>query len=222
MTFPVPLQPPHRSGLERGAVSSAVSLRSKGSPRPAPVDVDLLLTAWRQGDESARDLLLGEVRRRALRYLAGLRVPAHECEDLAQEVCLAVLAAAPGWQAEGTSLWALVFTIARNKHVDRVRRITRAPVLGAGAETVEQVLGAQASSEAGPEEQAVLGDVSSHMAALLQQLAPNQRDVLLLRVVVGLSVAETAAVLGLKHGSVHVLQHRALGKLRALMAGGAG
>lgn len=179
--------------------------------------MDALLQAWRLGDDAARDQVLGEVRRRTLRYLAGLRIPAHECEDLAQEVCLAVLSAAPTWRAEGTSLWALVFTIARNKHVDRARRASRQPVLGAVPEMVEQVLASYASDETGPEEHVVLSELSSRMAVLLQQLSANQRDVLLLRVVVGLTVAETASALGLKHGSVHVLQNRGLTKLRALM-----
>jgi RNA polymerase sigma-70 factor (ECF subfamily) len=196
-------------------------LRDKGSRRADAVDADTLLAAWRAGDDEARDLLLGEVRRRTLRYLAGQRVPVHECEDLAQEVCLAVLAAAPTWQGNGASLWALVFTIARNKHVDRVRRSARQPALGAASESVETALAQRADPREGPEESVVLGEVSARMAALVGELSPNQRDVVLLRVVVGMTVAETAAALGLKHGSVHVLQHRALTTLRTRLSSSA-
>ena len=228
MTLPAHAQPPARPAVDRRDVPVppvALSLRGWGSRRAdavPQVDVDALVQAWRRGDDEARDTVLGEVRRRTLRYLAGLRVPAHECEDLAQEVCLAVFKAAPGWHADGTSVWALVFTIARNKHIDRVRSSARTAVLGAHADAVEHELGARADTDAGPEQQVLLGELSQHMAALLELLAPNQRDVLVLRIVVGLSVAETADALGLKHGSVHVLQHRALTKLRALLAGGTG
>ncbi|MCW2673412.1 MAG: hypothetical protein JWP14_2001 [Frankiales bacterium] len=227
MTLPAHVQPPARPAVDRWRVpvpSVAISLRGRGSRHDdaaRQVDVDVLVQAWRHGDDEARDAVLGEVRRRTLRYLAGLRVPAHECEDLAQEVCLAVLEAAPGWQSDGASLWALVFTIARNKHIDRVRRSARTAVLGASADYVEHELGARADAAAGPEQQVLLGELSQQMAALLELLSPNQRDVLVLRIVVGLSVAETADALGLKHGSVHVLQHRALTRLRSLLAGGA-
>jgi RNA polymerase sigma-70 factor (ECF subfamily) len=56
------------------------------------------------------------------------------------------------------------------------------------------------------------------MEALLGRLPATQRDVLLLRAVVGLSGKETAQALGLTPGSVHVLQHRAVTRLRALFA----
>ena len=55
-----------------------------------------------------------------------------------------------------------------------------------------------------------LGDLRRRVDALPQL----QRDVLLLRTVVGLSVDETADALGRAVGSVRVAHHRALQKLR--------
>jgi RNA polymerase sigma-70 factor (ECF subfamily) len=49
---------------------------------------------------------------------------------------------------------------------------------------------------------------------LLAQLSPDQREVLLLRVLGGFSVAETASIIGKKPGSVKVIQHRGLQAMR--------
>lgn len=54
---------------------------------------------------------------------------------------------------------------------------------------------------------------------LLPTLAPLARDIMLLRVATGLSVADTATVLGLTTGQVRLAQHRALTKLRATLEG---
>jgi RNA polymerase sigma-70 factor (ECF subfamily) len=53
---------------------------------------------------------------------------------------------------------------------------------------------------------------------LMQRLPAQQREILILRVAVGLSADETAAALGMSAGAVRVAQHRALGKLRTLVA----
>jgi len=52
------------------------------------------------------------------------------------------------------------------------------------------------------------------LRALLADLPPDQRDVLLLRVVADLSIEDTAAALGKRPGAVKSLQHRAMASLR--------
>jgi RNA polymerase sigma-70 factor (ECF subfamily) len=56
------------------------------------------------------------------------------------------------------------------------------------------------------------------VGALLAELSDTQRDVLTLRLVVGLSVAETAEATSMSLGAVRVCQHRALAKLRKMLA----
>lgn len=63
-----------------------------------------------------------------------------------------------------------------------------------------------------------LGDWGSHMAQLLNELPLRQREVLLLRVVVGLSTGETAKAIGSTPGAVRIAQHRALASLRKQIA----
>jgi len=52
----------------------------------------------------------------------------------------------------------------------------------------------------------------------MQQLPVQQREILTLRVAVGLSTEETAAALGMSPGAIRVAQHRALTKLRVMLA----
>jgi RNA polymerase sigma-70 factor (ECF subfamily) len=73
--------------------------------------------------------------------------------------------------------------------------------------------------EDGPEQRAVDTDAARRIAALLDTLPERQREILVLRLVVGLSAEETAQAVGGTAGSVRVAQHRALGKLRTAVAG---
>ena len=56
------------------------------------------------------------------------------------------------------------------------------------------------------------------MGKLLRLLPDKQREILVLRVVVGLSAEETAEAVGSTPGAVRVAQHRALGRLRKEIA----
>jgi RNA polymerase sigma-70 factor (ECF subfamily) len=69
-----------------------------------------------------------------------------------------------------------------------------------------------------PESLAVMRDDAATAMALMQQLPAQQREILTLRVAVGMSTDETAAALGMSTGAVRVAQHRALTKLRAMIA----
>ena len=56
------------------------------------------------------------------------------------------------------------------------------------------------------------------MNDLLQVLPDKQREIVLLRVVVGLSAEETAEAVGSTPGAVRVAQHRALARLRRTLS----
>ncbi len=51
------------------------------------------------------------------------------------------------------------------------------------------------------------------------RLVPDQRDVLLLRLVAGMTVDEVAEVLGRSRGAVKALQRRGLGALHKIISG---
>jgi hypothetical protein len=72
-----------------------------------------------------------------------------------------------------------------------------------------------ADEQASPEDLALLRDDAGQVIALLASLPPAQREIIILRVAMGMSTEETAAALGMTAGAARVAQHRAHTKLRS-------
>jgi RNA polymerase sigma-70 factor (ECF subfamily) len=70
-----------------------------------------------------------------------------------------------------------------------------------------------------PESHALNLDLGARLGELVTRLTPLQQEILTLRIIVGLSAAETAETLGISAGNVRVTQHRALTKLREMAQG---
>ena len=137
-----------------------------------------------------------------------------EPDDLTSEVFLAVfdrLAAFTGGEAE---FRAFVFTIAYRRLTDELRRRSRR---GEHEEWQQELDGRRAPS-AEHEALARLADDSTR--ALLEGLSPDQRDVMVLRIIGDLTVEQVAAVLGKRPGAVKALQRRALETLRRKFTSG--
>ncbi|MFF5100545.1 MULTISPECIES: sigma-70 family RNA polymerase sigma factor [Actinosynnema] len=134
-------------------------------------------------------------------------------EDVTQEACLVVLKALPGYQGDKMRFLALVHDITAWEVIGAKRS---AAVRNRRTELVPQVPDVE-EPDAGPEQRALQQELSGRMAELLQSLPERQREILLLRVVVGLSAEETAAAVGASPGQVRVIQHRGLAKLRTLV-----
>jgi RNA polymerase sigma-70 factor (ECF subfamily) len=81
------------------------------------------------------------------------------------------------------------------------------------------VLPERLSTDAGPEQIAIQSDSSARMTKLLAVLPEKQREILTLRIVVGMSAEETAEAVGSTPGAVRVAQHRALARLKAEIDG---
>lgn len=182
------------------------------TPKPGG-ELDQLVARARLGDDASRGHLLRVVRAGVLRYLLARGWPDDDAQDLAQDTCLGVLTALPGWRDEGRPLWALVFTIVRNKVADRARAHAARKDLPMGQDGYHATT--LSDPRPGPDQLAEDDEGAVWVRALLATLPATQRDVLLLRVIVGLSAAETAAALTLTVGSVRVLQHRAVTALRS-------
>jgi RNA polymerase sigma-70 factor, ECF subfamily len=175
-----------------------------------------LAAAASGGDRPALNRVLAIIRPLIVRYCRA-RVGTQErsfaaADDVAQEVCVAVLTALPRYRDQGRPFVTFVYGIARHKVADAHRVAARNrcdPV----AELPEEL-----DPQDGPEQQAINGMMSARMGQLLNALSASQREVVVLRVVVGLSTEETAAAVGSTPGAVRVAQHRALAKLRATLA----
>jgi RNA polymerase sigma-70 factor, ECF subfamily len=122
---------------------------------------------------------------------------------------LATITALPRYKDRGRPFLAFMYGIAAHKVADAHRAAGRD--LAYPSESLPE----RRSTEAGPELRAMQSDSASRMSELLEILPAKQREILILRVVVGLSAEETAAAVGATPGAVRVAQHRALSRLKS-------
>lgn len=165
------------------------------------------------GDQRALQRIIKLIHPQVLRYtrarIGGGRTPTPE--DVAQEVCLAVATSIRKYQDQGKPFMAFVYGIAYNKVADAHRALFRDKLTP--TEEVPDAVDAGIT----PETYALEMDGSNQIRVLLDQLGDKARDIIILRVFVGLSAEETAEAVGSTPGAVRVAQHRAIAKLRQLM-----
>jgi RNA polymerase sigma-70 factor (ECF subfamily) len=159
-------------------------------------------------------VLYRDLHPRLLRYLSA-REP-RAADDLESEVWLAVAKGIARFAGGEESFRAWVFSIARRRLADFRRTAARRATVPVPNEELDR---------AGTDdpEAVVLEDLSSSAAAafVVATLSPDQAEIVLLRVLGGLTVEHVAELLGKRPGTVRVLQHRALRRLHAeLVKGG--
>ena len=128
-------------------------------------------------------------------------------DGLANDVFVRAFRTIHTFRGDGERFRAWVFTIAYHAAVDDARRRHR--------RAEEVPLHRLADAAGGDVEAEVFANLAhDRVRALLSRLSADQRDVLVLRIVADLSVAETAAVLDKSLEAVKALQRRGLGALR--------
>jgi RNA polymerase sigma-70 factor (ECF subfamily) len=166
-----------------------------------------------RGQPAAIETLLRQIRPMVVRYcrarLGRISGHYHAADDVAQEVCIAVLSALPRYQDMGRPFASFVFGIASHKVADAMRSAARLAI-------PTEDLPDGPDDRPGPEETAVAYLEAERARALLARLPVNQRELLVLRVLSGFSAEETGNALGMSAGAVRVAQHRALARLRAI------
>lgn len=173
---------------------------------PLPDDV---LARARSGDPAAFSLIYEALSPAVLGYFAGRG--SEDPEALTQEVFLAVFSKLETVSGGLQGLRTFTFSVAHARYVDDVRKKARTPVL-VGYEADGDTRAADSA------EMVALDNLDAGGAdGLLARLNTEQRDVLLLRIVAGLSIDEVAEILGRSAGSVKQLQRRGLLKLKELV-----
>ncbi len=178
--------------------------------------LDAAVVAAGRGDREALATVLESVQEPLLRYCRG-RIGIGErhlfsADDIAQEALMAVMTALPRYRDEGRPFLAFAYGIASHKVADALRMAGRSK-----ADPVDE-LPESVNPGNSPEHHALEADDNRRMSALLSVLPDKQREILVLRLVVGLSAEETAAAVGSTPGAVRVAQHRALAKLRGQLS----
>jgi len=173
-------------------------------------DFDGLLAAARAGDEAAFGRIWRWLHPSLLRWLAVAVRSDHE--DVAAEVWMSVSRGLGTFVGGPDDFRGWVFTIARRRAVDQARRAARRPrsaPLG-DVDPIDAALPTVSYLEADGELAVV--------RELLGRLTADQREVVVLRVVAGMTVGETARFVGKSDVAVRVLCHRGLRALAQHLA----
>lgn len=161
---------------------------------------DAVLARAQRGDGRALEeifLALSPVVSSYLR-LQGSREP----EDMTSDVFLGALRNIGTFQGGEAEFRSWLFTIAHRRLLDERRRLSRRPP----PEPLETVAEVPAPDDVEADAARAVGD--ARVRALCEDLAPEQRDVLLLRLLGRLTVEEVAAALDKTPGAVKALQRR--------------
>jgi len=135
-----------------------------------------------------------------------------EAEDLTAEVFQKALASLPRFKWRGAPFAAWLFRIASNMIADRAKRLARGAV---DPQNAGDLSGDQ-PADSKKDTQANLEDVErqSQLFRLVEELADDQRRVVMMRFTEEKSIREIAQELGRTEGAVKQLQFRALENLR--------
>ncbi|HEV2886548.1 MAG TPA: sigma-70 family RNA polymerase sigma factor [Jatrophihabitans sp.] len=171
------------------------------------------LGAAQAGDSDAFAALWRDTNPPLLRYLSVLDRAA--AEDLAAETWLNVVRGLRRFSGDELAWRAWVFTIARRRGVDHLRRKVRQPTTPLAWPDGGEAGGPSADDTA----DVVLGRLDTRAALeLVATLPPLQAEVIVLRVVAGLPVDMVAAIVNRSAGAVRVAAHRGLRTLARVLA----
>ena len=175
-------------------------------------EIQALVSRAQSGDRDAFGELYERLSPKVYSYLYyHLNARTHLAEDLTEEVFIKVLEKLGRYQDRGLPFSAWVFRIAHNHLIDHVRAQPRQGVLS--IDDCHDL----------PEQQAErtleLALTHTELARAIGHLTPDQRRVVVLRFLQGLSTAETARALGKTEDAVKKLQSRGLQVLKKNLHG---
>ena len=165
-----------------------------------------LLAAAQSGDEQAFAVLWRDLQPAVLRYFQVAAVGA--AEDLAADTWLSVIRRLQQFRGDERAFRAWLFTVARHRTIDWRRQAARRPISSVPAEQL-----AEQRAPDDPVLQVLEGQSTRAALALVAELPADQAEVVALRVLGGLEVAEVARIVGKRPGTVRVLAHRGLRRL---------
>lgn len=169
-----------------------------------------VLSAARDGEEWALAALYRHLQPDVLGYLRSQRP--QDADDIASETWIAVARGLAAFRGGEDDFRRWVFTIARRRLIDLGRSDGRRPRVVADLSVLEDVESPDSETEA-------LASIAARDALeLIAQLPPKEAEVIVLRVIAGLSAEDVATITGRTTVSVRVTQHRALRRLRGLLS----
>ncbi|MDQ1683553.1 MAG: polymerase sigma-70 factor, subfamily [Frankiaceae bacterium] len=134
-------------------------------------------------------------------------------EDLTSETFLRALRRITSYTWQGRDFGAWLVTIARNLIADHFKsgryrmEVATSDLVEAGADRREE----------GPENEVLASITNEALLEAVKRLNPEQQECVSLRFLQGMSVAETAAIMGKNEGAIKALQYRAVKSLSRLL-----
>ena len=176
--------------------SRAVRAQAAGAPG-ASGDSALVRDAVaraKEGDREALHFLYVRYAPEVLRFVRKLVQDDYEAEDITQNVFMKLMSVIKKYEPREVPFAAWILRVARNAALDYLRARRAVPTDEVRVEDDER---SRISRERG-----------NDLRQALEGLPEEQRDVLILRHIIGLSPVEIASVLGKTESSVHGLHHR--------------
>ena len=173
-----------------------------------------LVELARTGDADAFGLLYDHYQSSVYRFLFYRTRSVQLAEDLTSETFFRALRSMNNFRWQGKDFGAWLMTIARNLATDHFK---------AGRTRLElttEDMSAHDDATEGPEATVLAGLTNEILLGALKSLPDEQRDCLIMRFLQGMSIAETAAVLGRSDGAIKQLQLRGVRNLAKLMPEG--
>jgi RNA polymerase sigma-70 factor (ECF subfamily) len=158
------------------------------------------------GDREAVRYLYIRYAEHVYSYVATIVRDPHEAEDVTQHVFAKLMTALPKYEADRAPFPAWMLRVARNVAVDHLRQLRAIPC--------EVVHGEDRDADTADDERQRNLDLRQGLASL----PDDQREVVVLRHVVGLSPSEISDRLGKTESSIHGLHNRGRGALRSVLA----
>jgi RNA polymerase sigma-70 factor (ECF subfamily) len=165
--------------------------------------VDRAVNRAKQGDQEALRFLYIRYADNVYGYVASLLHDDHEAEDVTQHVFAKLMTVLPKYEPREVPFSAWILRVARNVAVDHMRRRRAIPC--------DEVRELEPDEETGSLR-------TTSLTEALATLPAEQREVLVLRHLVGLTPGEIAERMGKTEPSIHGLHHRGRGALQAALA----
>jgi RNA polymerase sigma-70 factor (ECF subfamily) len=172
-------------------------------------DLDAALDAARRGAESGLAAIWRALNPPVLRYLRV--VVGDAADDVASETWLHAARDIRGFRGDAAAFRIWLFRVARNRALDELRRNGRRREDPVGLATPEHRAAHDTAGEA------IERLATEKALRLIAMLPSDQAEAVMLRVVAGLDVAQTASVLGKRAGAVRVASMRGLRRLATLL-----
>lgn len=169
-----------------------------------------LITSAQRGSLEAVSALYGTFHQGIYRYLYYRTSDFQTAEDLTSEVFLRMVQSLPLYRSDASLFQAWLFQIARNLAIDHYRRNSTHPTLPLDEELDSDSLDLDQNID--------FKFTCEELAQAMAKINDPQRDVLLLRFIEGMPIAETARVLHKSEDAIKALQRRGLAALHVLLA----